>query len=93
LLQYYNKANTWDNLKEEKEYYPVLIDSFEKWLAQYCDKSIVPEDLKKIAEQCENYKIYGMLDNEQIYIQAIIDYISGMTDRFAVKAFNELITY
>lgn len=93
LLQCYNKANTWDNLKEEKEYYHVLIDSFEKWLAQYCDKSIVPEDLKKIAEQCKNYKIYGMLDNEQIYIQAIIDYISGMTDRFAVKAFNELITY
>lgn len=93
LQQYYNDANTWINLEEEKGYYPVLIESFEKWLAQYCDKSIVPNSLKKITKRCENYKIYGMLDNEQIYIQAIIDYISGMTDRFAVKAFNELITY
>lgn len=70
-----------------------LLDSFEEWLAQYFDKSIVTEGLIKIAEQRENYKIYGMLDNDRIYIQAIIDYISGMTDRFAVKAFNELITY
>ena len=27
------------------------------------------------------------------YIQAILDFISGMTDRFAIKVFNELLNY
>ncbi|WP_370752457.1 hypothetical protein [Ruminococcus sp.] len=30
---------------------------------------------------------------KQLYIQAIIDYISGMTDHFAIDIFNEMITY
>ena len=40
-----------------------------------------------------NEKIYGILGDEKTYIRAILDYISGMTDRFAIKVFNELLTY
>ena len=35
----------------------------------------------------------GALESKEIYVQAIIDFIAGMTDRFAVKLFNELISY
>ena len=33
------------------------------------------------------------ISDEKIYIQAVLDFIAGMTDRFAVKVFNELLTY
>ena len=70
-------------------YYPI-----EKWLAKYCVTDIVPAgELRSEALNCENIKIYGSLETNLIYAQAIIDFIAGMTDRFAVKLFNELISY
>ena len=41
----------------------------------------------------DNYKIYGNLDDEKTYITAIIDYISGMTDSFAIRSFQRLLTF
>ena len=38
-------------------------------------------------------EIYGNLETEEIYAQAIVDFISGMTDRYAVTVFNELLRY
>ncbi|MBQ7010047.1 MAG: hypothetical protein IJN05_12670 [Ruminococcus sp.] len=37
--------------------------------------------------------MYSKLETKQVYAQAIIDFIAGMTDRFAVKLFSELISY
>jgi len=39
-----------------------------------------------------NRVIYS-LDKKDDYIMAIIDYISSMTDHFAIKIFNELTTF
>jgi len=33
------------------------------------------------------------MKNYMNYLQAIIDFISGMTDSFAVKVFNELTSF
>lgn len=94
LYKTYDGRHSFDGLKEIKSYYPTLVSSFEKWLSKYCETSIVPSgDLQTEAFACENKKIYGKLESKQIYAQAIIDFIAGMTDRFAVKAFNELISY
>lgn len=94
LLSTYDGKHSWDNLKKQEEHYPSLMSSFKKWLSKYCDSDIVPDgDLKKISLEAENCKIYRKLENKEIYVQAIIDFISGMTDQFAIKAFNELITY
>ena len=66
----------------KKKYYPVLMDSFAKWLARYCCEDIIPEGkLLEISLSCENEKVYGKLEDEKIFIQAILDFISGMTDR------------
>ena len=43
--------------------------------------------------RAKNNKIYGNLETEEIYAQAIVDFISGMTDRYAVTVFNELLHY
>ena len=49
--------------------------------------------LKDAALSCDNKKIYSKLETRELYIQAIIDYISGMTDRYAIEMFNELLEY
>lgn len=92
LNKLYDTKHTWEGLSANKRYAPILFSSFELWLSKYCDTSIVPEgNLKEESLKCENEKIYNKLETKEIYIQAIIDYISGMTDRFAIAAFNELL--
>ena len=94
LFTFYDGKHTWDSLRKNKTFSPMLIESFEKWLARYCSTDIIPDgNLKDISLQCENIKIYQELQTEQLYVQAIIDYISGMTDRFAISLFNELLEY
>ena len=94
LFNTYDGKHSFESLGSIKRYYPVLVSSFEKWLSRYCETSILPNnDLKNEAFCCENRKIYGKLESKEIYAQAIIDFIAGMTDRFAVKLFNELISY
>ena len=94
LYQTYDGKHSFDSLNSIKKYYPTLVSTFENWLLKYCDSSIVPNGkLKDDAFRCLNKRIYGKLENAKLYAQAIIDYIAGMTDRFAVKLFNELITY
>lgn len=94
LLAMYDGRHTWSVLADNLQFTPQLIGSFEKWLARYCDSTIVPRgDLKELALRCENVKIYNRLETRELYIQAIIDFISGMTDRFAIALFNELLQY
>ena len=94
LKKTYDGKHSWDLIKVKKRYYPVLMNSFAKWLARYCCEDIIPEgELLDISLNCENEKIYNKLENEEIFIQAILDFISGMTDRFAIKVFNELLSY
>ena len=38
-------------------------------------------------------KILFSLNNEKDYYQAIIYYISGMTDNFAIEIYNEIIHF
>ena len=94
LYKLYDGKHSFESLDTAKRYYPLLISSFEKRLAKYCVTDIVPDrELRSEALNCENIKIYGSLETNLIYAQAIIDFIAGMTDRFAVKLFNELISY
>lgn len=94
LLSFYDGQHTWEALTSVKQFYPNLIGSFERWLSRYCSSDIVPKgDLRETALRCENEKIYNKLESSEIYIQAIIDYISGMTDRFAISLFKELLEY
>ena len=92
LLKYYDKENTIHNLQEniDKKYRFVLSD-FKGWIIKYCDENIF--DIKDLKMSLNNSKIYGTLNSEDIYKEAIIDYISCMTDAYAIKCFNELISF
>jgi dGTPase len=94
LFDCYAGAHTWDALMEKGQTYPKSVEYFEKWLARYCETAFVPAgELRELSGQCVNRKIYGSLATRETYVQAILDYISSMTDRFAIELFNETISY
>ena len=90
LMQAFDYEKTISNLQKMNRAYPVLIKDFVKHISIY--SMICPENSKNV-RRYNNIKIYGNLESKEIYAQAIIDYISGMTDRYAVAVFNELLRY
>lgn len=80
----YDGINTIDKLTSKERYYPMLIAAFKDWLLTYIDR---PDrgDL--------NNKIIYDLNKKEDYLKAVITYISGMTDNYAMDVYNELIQY
>ena len=98
LLQGYDvRTNSirWELLQEMSHIYSRLGTQFVKWLAVYCDEEVIAPEVFDAYNQrrYDNYKVYGKMISREVYIQAILDFISGMTDRFAVEAFEELLKY
>lgn len=97
LSTYESEGKFWTKISTMKKYYPTLMDSFGVWLTKYVNREIIDDcfakSLSEDTTNCKNIKIYGKLDSKEMYIQAIIDFMSGMTDRFAVKMHEELIHY
>lgn len=94
LLDCYDGEETVLKLRRQAEIYPELMGAFADWLSKFIETT--PDMFMNITEKtvkCRNRKIYGHLETEEIYMGAIIDYISGMSDNYAIKVFNELITY
>lgn len=91
LYSYYDDINTFKNLSKDGRFYPELTKGFKEWLFRYVEGDCVTEQFDR--ELYSNKKIYGRMENREVYVQSIIDYISGMTDRYAVKIFNEMLTY
>lgn len=88
----YSGRKTFGALKEIAEYYPTLGRHFTSWLCKYSDLN----DRSQPDNRFANRVLYRIVDNsdaERIYRQAIIDFIAGMTDQFASKAFGELISF
>ena len=86
LKSTYNGLNTLNNLNNLSKTYPKLGQSFTEFIYNYYDFGN-RESLKL------KNKILFSLDNEKDYYQAIIYYISGMTDNFAIEIYNEIIHF
>ena len=80
----YNGINTTQKLNDLQKIYPKLIESFKDWIANYWNL------VRK--ENSQNDIIFDM-ENEKDYYKAIIYYISGMTDNFAIEIYNEIIGF
>lgn len=94
LMSAYRKEDTLVELSKLRKTYPMLIDDFMSYLSQYSDlEPMDNEEAKAVASKYKNRKLYGKLEEETTYVQAITDYISGMTDRYAITLFNELLRY
>lgn len=73
----YNGYDTIKSLEKENNKY---VQNFKEWLVKYTDNPYRPPEY-------ENTILYD-LKNPQDYKQAIVDYISAMTDKYAIKTFE-----
>ena len=85
LKRFYRKEKTCNEIQRYSEVYPILCGLFLEWLKKYSDSDI--------REKFYQNKTLYNLQNEQDYIKAIVDFIAGMTDSFAIKLFNEIIMF
>lgn len=71
-----------------------FVNDFAEWIVQYCTLNFKEPTYawaKKISDNCENKKIYMELSQRTQYIQAVVDFVAGMTDVYAINAFDELL--
>ena len=82
LNQIYDTLN---NSKENlKRFYPELFKDFEDWLSYYWN---LPRN-----KNAKNKAIFDLNDRKS-YSQAIIYYIAGMTDNYAIDMYNKIVGF
>ena len=89
LLNYYDGVNSIYKIKCDETFYPLLCSTFSDWLLKY---SNAMEEKQRENRKFKNKIIYD-INSKKDYETAVIDFISGMTDSFAIKMFNEIITF
>jgi len=88
LMKLENVDLSIQRIEDGLEHYPVLKDAFLEWMIQY---SNISKHRKKISG-FDNKTIYDIRDRGQ-YVRGVIDFISGMTDRFAFSVFEEFTRF
>ncbi len=86
LQNEFNEKRTIYNLKKMARYYPNLSHEFVTWLSNYAKT----EDRN---EEEYNNKIIYNLQNRDDYAKSIIDYISGMTDKYIIQIYDEIVRF
>lgn len=84
---------TFDKLFAYSKYRPNLANGFCDWLKKYCVSEFLPESMREAAQNYRNKKVYGSMENQTVCARAIIDFIAGMTDAYAVRLFEEQLKY
>lgn len=85
LKNTFNGISTLKELHKLSKYYPNLACNFKEWLENYWN-------LRGENNKLKNKIIFNM-ENEKDFYKAIILYISGMTDNYAMEIFNEIISF
>lgn len=88
LVSGYDNSYTRVKLESMKTDYPIIIEDFIDWIIKYWD---IPEKIS----QNKNYPndVYKVCDEKKEYQRAVIDYISGMTDDYAKRMYQNLCTF
>ena len=84
LKNIYDGENTLNNMEKIKKTYPEVISNFQLWLENYWSF--------KRKSSNKNDVIFD-IKNEKDFCKAIIYYISGMTDNFAIDTYNKIIGF
>ncbi|MCQ2224315.1 MAG: HD domain-containing protein [Paludibacteraceae bacterium] len=93
LSNLYDKENTIDSVMKKNCIDRQFVYEFICYLAKYTDAQIFSgvHEFDDYEDKFANEKIYGDLSDQKKYIQAVVDFIAGMTDVYAVKSFDELL--
>lgn len=84
LKSAYNGNKTLEKIEKMKQIHPEVFTRFKDWLSDYW--------IYKRKENKHNEALFD-IENEKDYCKAIIYYISGMTDNFAIEVYNKLIRF
>lgn len=85
LNKIYNTLKKYYNEKDYiKKLYPEIIADFENWLKMYWNTE---------RQESNKNKVVFNIENEKDICQAIIYYISGMTDNYAIDIFNKIVRF
>ena len=88
LLRQFDGLKTLERLNAKfKALYPDLSKTFVDWLKKYSNIDL------RLRPQLFHFDVLYNLENEVDYKKAIIEYISAMTDSYAIKVFLELIAF
>ena len=71
-------------MESMKKFYPEVVSNFQNWLKSYWN-------FKRNSFN-KNDVIFD-ISNERDFYKAIIYYISGMTDNFAIDTYNKIIGF
>ena len=94
LMDVYDGRTTLDRIRESASSYPILMGDFGSFLVNYLTLSEAEiESAGFERPELHNTALYEDLSNRRIYTIAVIDFIAGMTDQYAIKVFNELLRY
>ena len=80
-----NQREINENFSKYQIFYPKTVSQFKDWLGKYWD-------LNDRADCNLNNKYIFSL-NEKDYYKAIIEFIAGMTDNFAMDVYNEIVMF
>ena len=86
LKKEYNGTATVKNIRKMKRYYPFLAEEFSNWLETFSNSDGREND------KYVNKIVYDLNDIKN-YCRAIINYMSGMTDQYIVRIYNEIISF
>ena len=100
LKEAYDGENTFNNLSKLGKFCPNLVSEFTGWFKNYSIDNYTKTIDIKSSQHADNNTRTGMknkvlfdVKNPKDYYLSIIIYISGMTDKFAIDAYNEIISF
>ncbi|MBU4565686.1 MAG: HD domain-containing protein [Desulfarculus sp.] len=95
LYGMYSHKYTLDKLKENRRFFPSLLRGFYWYIIKYSDlrweANVKNRNIDKISKY--KNKVLYKIDREEDYKTAILDYLSGMTDNFAIRSFGEITSF
>jgi dGTPase len=84
----YDASNTLEAIDSNLKPYSELRDDFRDWTIKYTD---IGKEMKT-EKGYQNRVVYKMNKKEN-YLRSVLDFIAGMTDRYALRVFDELTRF
>ncbi len=73
-------------------YYPEMEKTFEDWLIKYTNYKPRNQPDRKHILRYDTQTVFDVYDNDS-FQKCIIEYISGMTDQYAIRLYEEVISF
>jgi len=88
LYSLYAGEKTYSYITAMTSRHPIIVATFVEWLVKYSNAN----NDERVLRKYKNTVVYD-LRNETQFVRSILDFISGMSDQFAVKCFYDLMRF